>query len=75
MAYAEGAEAAAAWRAVSRADTGSESRADKQPTAAAVPTAELLLKYSLSDQTSSESATERPASEYCLNNSCPGHSW
>lgn len=75
VANAEGAEAAAAWRAVSSADTGPESGADAQPTAAAVTTAELfLIKYPLSDQTSSQGATERPASEYVID-SCPCHIW
>lgn len=50
VAHAEGAEAAAAWRAVGSADANPESGTDTQPTAAAVATAELL-KYPLSDQT------------------------
>ena len=54
VAHAEGAEAAAARRAVTGADAGPESGADTQPTAAAVTAAELLLKYPLSDQTSSQ---------------------
>ena len=41
-------------------DAGPESGADTQPSAAAVTTAELLLKYPLSDQTSSQGYIHQP---------------